>query len=57
MKEQETKSEPEKRVDLALEEGGVEGNAPVEALSVLEERRFQTQNFAGVSAGAIVAET
>jgi len=44
----------EKRVDLVLEGGGVKGNALVGALSVLEERGFQTQNVAGASAGAIV---
>src|SRR3712207_6393915 len=48
-------TEPEKRVDLVLEGGGVKGNALVGALSVLEERGFRTQNVAGASAGAIVA--
>jgi NTE family protein len=38
-----------------LEGGGVKGNALVGALSVLEERGFQSQNVAGASAGAIVA--
>lgn len=47
-------AEQEKRVDLVLEGGGVKGNALVGALSVLEERGFQTQNVAGASAGAIV---
>ena len=47
--------EQEKRVDLVLEGGGVKGNALVGALSVLEERGFQTQNVAGASAGAIAA--
>ena len=47
--------EQEKRVDLVLEGGGVKGIALVGALSVLEERGFQTQNVAGASAGAIVA--
>lgn len=45
----------ERRVDLVLEGGGVKGIALVGALSVLEERGFETQNVAGTSAGAIVA--
>jgi NTE family protein len=42
-------------VDLVLEGGGVRGNALIGALAVLEERRYQPQNLAGTSAGAIVA--
>jgi NTE family protein len=55
MTEQQARTEPEMRVDLVLEGGGVKGNALVGALSVLEERGFRTQNVAGASAGAIVA--
>jgi NTE family protein len=49
------RKEQEERIDLVLEGGGVKGIALVGALSVLEERGFQTQNVAGSSAGAIVA--
>jgi NTE family protein len=55
MTEQHPGTKQEERVDLVLEGGGVKGNALVGALSVLEERGFQTQNVAGASAGAIVA--
>ena len=55
MTEQHPGTKQEKRVDLVLEGGGVKGNALVGALSVLEERGFQTQNVAGASAVAIVA--
>jgi NTE family protein len=50
-----TGKEQEARIDLVLEGGGVKGIALIGALSVLEERGFQTQNVAGASAGAIVA--
>jgi NTE family protein len=55
MTEREAGADQERRVDLVLEGGGVKGNALVGALSVLEERGFQSQNVAGASAGAIVA--
>ncbi|MCC6222991.1 MAG: patatin-like phospholipase family protein [Thermoleophilia bacterium] len=48
-------SEPELRVDLVFEGGGVKGIGLVGALSVLEERGFRLQNLAGTSAGAIAA--
>lgn len=47
--------EPELRVDLVFEGGGVKGIGLVGALSVLEERGFRPQNLAGTSAGAIAA--
>ena len=46
--------DPEKRVDLVFEGGGVKGIALAGAFSVLEEQGFRTQNVAGTSAGAVV---
>ncbi len=46
--------EPEKRVDLVFEGGGVKGLALVGALSVLEERGYEPQGIAGTSAGAVL---
>jgi NTE family protein len=45
----------EHRVDLVLEGGGVKGIGLAGAYSVLEEHRFEPQNIAGTSAGAITA--
>lgn len=47
--------EPELRVDLVFEGGGVKGIGLAGALCVLEERGFRPQNLAGTSAGAIAA--
>lgn len=43
------------RVDLVCEGGGVKGVGLAGAYSVLEEQRWQPQNVAGTSAGAITA--
>lgn len=45
---------PEKRVDLVLEGGGVKGVGLVGALAALEDDGYQPQNIAGTSVGAIV---
>ena len=50
-----TPQEPNKRVDLVFQGGGIKGVALAGALSVLEERGYQPQNVAGASAGAIIA--
>ena len=50
-----TPKDPNKRVDLVLQGGGIKGVALAGALSVLEERGYQPQNVAGASAGANIA--
>jgi NTE family protein len=44
----------QKKCDLVLEGGGVEGIGLVGAVSVLEEAGYSVQRVAGTSAGAIV---